>query len=104
MAGDQMYLDPVEQQERIDRRLLALRCLGFQFATNRDSGGMIVALVGVRAHHGVIDIVQLYGEHDADATRIPDDEPNILFPRATIWRTTGSANDVIDNLLGLTDG
>ena len=98
-----VYPTPVDQQGRGDRRLLALRALGFQFAMNHDSGGVIVALAGFRAHHGVIDIVQFYDEHDVDAIRIPGDEPDILFPRTTIWRTTGTANDVIDNLLDLAD-
>jgi hypothetical protein len=96
-------LNPVEQRGRVDHGLLALRSLGFQFATNRDSGGVIVAVTGFRPHHGVMDIVQLYGEQDADAIRVPGDEPDVLFPRTTIWRTTGAAKDVIDNLLGLAD-
>jgi hypothetical protein len=96
-------LNPVEQRGHVDRGLLALRSLGFQFATNRDSGGVIVTVTGFRPHHGVIDIVQLYGEHDADAIRVPGDEPDVLFPRTTIWRTTGAAKDVIDNLLALPD-
>jgi len=94
---------PVEQQEHVTRRLLALRCVGFQFAAVRDAGGVVVALTGVRAHHGVIDIVQLYGEHDADAIRIPGDEPDILRARTTIWRSTGTASDVIDKILVLAD-
>lgn len=85
----------------ITQRLQALRALNFRFATNRDTTGMIVALIGVHVHHGVIDIIAIYGEHDADATRIPDDEVNILLPHTTLWRTTGSANQVIDNILGL---
>jgi hypothetical protein len=98
-----VYVYSVEQQVHVAGRLIALRALGFQFSTTRDSGGVIVALTGVRAHHGVIDIVQLYGEHDADAIRIPGDEPEILFPRTTIWHTTGTAYDVIDDLLVLAD-
>lgn len=98
-----VYLYPVEQQERITRRLLALRCLGFQFATTCGSDGVVVAVTGVRVHHGVIDIVQLYGEHDADAVRIPGDEPDILRARTKIWRSTGTANEVIDKILVLAD-
>lgn len=98
-----VYLYPVEQQESLTRRLLALRCLGFQFAPVRDADGVIVALTGVRAHHGVIDIVQLYGEHDADAIRVPGDEPDIMRARTTIWRSTGMANDVVDRILVLAD-
>jgi hypothetical protein len=89
------------QQAEITQRLQALRALDFRFATNRDTTGMIVALVGVHVHHGVIDIITIYGEHDADATRIPDNEVDILLPRTTLWRTTGSANHVIDAVLGL---
>ena len=87
----------------INERLTAMRALGFRFGTSRDAAGMVVALIAARTHHGVIDIVQLYGEHDADATRISCHEPNILFPKAVFWRTTGSANQVIDELLGLAD-
>jgi hypothetical protein len=94
---------PVEQHRDIGERVLALRALDFRFVTNLDTSGLLVALVGVRAHRGVIDIVQLYSEHDADAVRIPGDEPDIMFPRTILWRTTGSADYVIDSLLDLAD-
>lgn len=87
----------------INDRLTVMRALGFRFGTNRDAAGLIVALVAARTHHGVIDIVQLYGEQDADATRISCHEPDILFPRAVFWRTTGSADNVIDALLSLAE-
>jgi hypothetical protein len=87
----------------MDQCLTALRALGFRFGTNRDVAGMIVALVAARTHHGVIDIVQIYGEQDADVTRISVHEPEILFPRAIFWHTSGSANHVIDALLSLPD-
>jgi hypothetical protein len=87
----------------VNERFIAMRALGFRFGTNRDAAGMVVALVAARMHDGVIDIVQIYGEQDADATRISCHEPDILFPRAVFWRTTGSANQVIDALLDLAD-
>jgi hypothetical protein len=87
----------------IDGRLITMRDMGFRFGTSCDSGGHVVALVAARAHHGVIDIVQLFGPHDADATRVSCDEPDILFPRAVFWRTTGAAAHVIDALLHLAD-
>lgn len=59
--------------------------------------------MGIRVHHEVIDLGQFYGEHDADATRVPGDEPDILFPRRVLWRVTGSADHVIDNLLAIAD-
>jgi hypothetical protein len=78
-----------------------MRTLGFRFGKSCDSAGLVVALVAARVHHGVIDIVQVFGEHDADATRISCDEPDVLFPRAVFWRTNGSAVQVIDELLAL---
>jgi hypothetical protein len=87
----------------INERLIAMGALGFRFATSRDAAGVVIALVAARTHQGVIDIVQLYGEQDADATRISCHEPDILFPRAVFWRTTGSANQVIDELLSLAE-
>jgi hypothetical protein len=94
-------MDMSGPQADITQRLQALLALNFRFATNHGTDGTVVALIGVRAHHGVIDIVALYGEHDADATRIPGDEVDILFPRAVLWRTTGSASRVIDTVLAL---
>ena len=84
-------------------RLRHLRARDFHFAQTRDTAGTIVALIGVRAHHSVIDIVHLYGEHDATGVRIPATEPDILSPRTTLWRTTGTATEVIDQLLTLPD-
>ena len=55
----------------------------------RDAAGEVAAVVGVRVHHGVVDVVQIYGEHDADATRIPGDEPDIFFPYKVFWRSSG---------------
>lgn len=81
--------------------LQALIARDFHFAHPRDSQGGLIAVVGIRAHHGVIDIVQLYGENDADAARVPGDEPDVLFPRTVLWRTTGAADEVISAMLDL---
>ncbi|HEX5121046.1 MAG TPA: hypothetical protein VFW65_38160 [Pseudonocardiaceae bacterium] len=80
-------------------QLHALIVQGFRFAYPRRANGEIAAVVGVRAHHNVVDIVQLFGEHDADAARIPGDEPDILSPRHVIWRATGPANNVLQQVL-----
>jgi hypothetical protein len=87
----------------ITDRLQDLIARDFQFAHPHDSNGSLVAIVGIRVHHGVIDIVQLYGEDDADATRIPGDEPDVLFPRTVLWRSTGAAQDVLNAVLALED-
>jgi hypothetical protein len=88
----------------LDEQLRALMARGFSFAHPCLPGSDdIVAVVGVRAHHDVIDIVQLLGEHNADAARIPSDEPNVLFPRRVMWRATGPAHEVLKRILDLDD-
>ncbi|MEU6128919.1 hypothetical protein ABZ805_07070 [Saccharopolyspora sp. NPDC047091] len=83
--------------------LQALIARDFHFAHPRDANGTLIAVVGIRVHHGVIDIVQLYGEDEADAARIPGDEPDVLFPKTVLWRTTGSADEVVEAALALAD-
>jgi hypothetical protein len=80
-----------------------LTARGFQFAETRDARGNVVAVSGVRSHSGAIDIVQLFGEHDADAVRIPGSEPDIFFPRNILWRITGRPETVLTGILGLAD-
>jgi hypothetical protein len=55
-----------------------------------------------RAGRAVIPVDRLpsYG-HETDATRIPGDEVDILFPRTVLWRSTGSAEQAIDDVLAL---
>lgn len=90
-------------RDDIGARLQSMRSLHFEFATDQASDGSIEALVGVRVHHGVIDIFELYGEDEATATRLPDSEPNIMLARTVLWHTRGTAYEVIDALLSLPD-
>lgn len=83
--------------------LQALIAHDFSFAHPRDSSGSLIAVVGIRAHRGVIDIIQLYDERDAIAARLPGDEPDVLFPRRVIWRTNGTAHEVIGEMLAMGD-
>lgn len=85
----------------ITNGLRALVARDFQFTHPRDGSGSLVAVIGIRVHGGVFDILQLFGENDADAARIPGDEPDVLFPNKVLWRTNGKAADVIDELLAL---
>lgn len=87
----------------LTEQLRALMALGFRFAHPRHPNGAIAAVVGVRAHDNVVDLVQLLGEHDADAARIPGDEPDILSPRHVLWRATGPAHTVLQQVLDLDD-
>lgn len=81
--------------------LQSLVARDFQFTHPRDSAGDLVAVIGIRPHRGVIDILQLFSEDDADAVRVPGDEPDVLFPKRVLWRATGSAQHVIEALLAL---
>lgn len=83
--------------------LQSLVARDFQFTHPRDSAGDLVAVIGIRPHRGVIDILQLFSEDDADAVRVPGDEPDVLFPKNVLWRTTGPAQHVIAALLDLAD-
>lgn len=98
----------------ISSGLTAMRANHFEFAADHDEEGAVVALMGVRVHHGVIDIFELHGEDDATATRFPDrnlhlngrdllSERNIMLARTTLWHTHGSASSVIDDLLNLSN-
>jgi hypothetical protein len=91
------------EMKDITDRLEALINRGFQFTHPHDSSGALVAIVGIRVHNGVIDIVQLYSEDDADAARVPGDEPDVLFPRTVLWRDSGSALNALDGMLALED-
>lgn len=95
--------DRVEPTDDVAGLLRALMALGFRFAHPRRPDGAIAAVVGVRAHDNVVDLVQLLGERDADAARIPGDEPNILSPRRVLWRATGPAHTVLQQVLDLGD-
>jgi hypothetical protein len=84
-------------------RLNALILRGFQFLYPRNHTGELTAVVGIRAHDNVIDIVRLHDENDAIATRMPADEVNILLPTRYSWQRTGPACRVIEELLELPD-
>jgi hypothetical protein len=85
-----------------DTLLRALVVRGFRFMDPRDDNGDVVAVVGVRAHHDVVDVVQLHGEDDVIATRMPTDQ-DVLAPRQVYWREVGPAHDVLSAMLALPD-
>jgi len=76
---------------------------GYQFVHPRNADGDIVAVVGIRAHNGVIDMVRLHAEDDVIATRMPGNEKDIMAPLNTLWQVHGAVRQVIDELLGLPD-
>jgi hypothetical protein len=88
---------------RAEVRLLELIARGFQFLHPTDARGELTAVVGVRAHNNVIDVVRLHTEDDAVATRMPADEHNVLAPTRFSWRRRGPACSVLEELLELPD-
>lgn len=84
-------------------QLRALVSRGFRFLHPRDSGGDVLAVVGVRAHHNVVDVMCLHGERDAKAMRMPSNEKDVLAPTVVLWQATGSADTVLADLLALPD-
>lgn len=92
-----------EGDAAVDQRLRRLMARGFQFIHPTDPAGAIQAVVGVRVHHGVVDVVQLGAEHEVTAVRIPADEVDILKPQVVLWQSSGRVVEVLDALLGLPD-
>jgi hypothetical protein len=83
-------------------QILKLRARGFYFIDPRDEGGEVVAVVGVRAHDNVIDVVRLHSEDEAIASRMPSSE-NILSPTKVFWSQMGPVNEVLGEMLALPD-
>lgn len=86
----------------IEDQLRTLVGRGFQFLDPRDDDGEVVAVVGVRAHDNVIDVVRLHAEDDVVASRLPADA-DILAPETVYWERVGAASDVLGQLLALPD-
>lgn len=87
----------------VETRLRDLIDRGYRFLHPCGDDGQVVAVVGVRAHGSVIDVIRLNAEDDAVASRVPGDEPDILTPRKMLWRHRGNADEVLDELLALPD-
>ncbi|OZM71479.1 hypothetical protein CFN78_20270 [Amycolatopsis antarctica] len=86
-----------------EARLRGLMDRGYSFVHPRDASGEVVAVVGVRAHGSVVDVVRLEAEDDVVAMRIPGGEPDILAPETVLWKESGSMVAVVDKVLALPD-
>jgi hypothetical protein len=92
-----------EDAGTVESRLRALIAGGFRFVHPRDAQGELIAVVGVRVHHNVVDVLWLHGEDDARAARMPADEADVLSPGTVLWLARGSAVDVLAELTALDD-
>jgi hypothetical protein len=88
---------------RAVHQLRELVTRGFRFVHPRDHKGQVVAVVGVRAHKGIVDVILLESESDAKAMRLPGDEQNVLAPTRVLWETVGPAPEVLAELLAFSD-
>jgi len=81
---------------------------GYRFVHPRDAAGNVVSVVGIRAHHNVVDIVRINGIDDVTAIRTAADDPDMFDPDISesdnaLWQQTGWVNEVVGNLLALAD-
>ena len=86
-----------------ESQLRALVERGFRFLHHTSADGNVLAVVGVRAHDSVVDVIWLHGESDARAVRMAGDEPDVLAPASTMWESAGPAGPVLTELLSLPD-
>ncbi|MTD57250.1 hypothetical protein [Amycolatopsis pithecellobii] len=96
-------MSATEDTDSVEARLTDLIDRGYRFIHPRDQDGTVVAVVGVRPHGTVVDILRLEGEDEATALRVPADEQDPLTPSQTLWRCHGAAGQVLDELLALPD-
>lgn len=96
-------MPPAETTSAIQERLRRLIARGFQFIHPTGPEGTLEAVVGVRVHNNVMDVVQLHAENDVSAARMAPDEANLLAPKAVFWRSAGNVATVLDELLALPD-
>jgi hypothetical protein len=94
--------NPGHSLDGLEVALRALRGRGFRFIDPRDEHGDVVALVGVRAHNNVLDVVRMHSESHVIASRVPGDS-DVLAPATVFWQRTGPARDVLEALLDLPD-
>ncbi|RRO17580.1 hypothetical protein EIL87_09840 [Saccharopolyspora rhizosphaerae] len=81
-------------------RKLVLR--GFQLMPPvRDGAGELEALIYVRPHGDVIDIVEVLAEDTVRAARVPRRGEIRTDTHAAYWRITGGVIDVVDQVLAL---
>lgn len=89
--------------DKIQERLRRLVARGFQFIHPTGPEGTLEAVVGVRVHDNVIDVLQLHAENDVRAARMSPNEANVLAPKAAFWQSVGHVATVLDELRALPD-
>lgn len=91
----------VDSSFDVDQGLQQLIARGYQFVHQTDGSGEVQAVVGVRVHDNVVDVVRLNAEDDVEAARLPGSEQNVFAPKSTLWRSRGEASQVLGEVLAL---
>lgn len=92
--------DAGEPDPSMRLRQLVLR--GFQLMPPvRDGTGELEALIYVRPHGDVIDIVEVLAEDHVRAARVPRRGEIRTDDSAAYWRITGDVIEVVDQVLAL---
>ncbi|MFO7191107.1 MULTISPECIES: hypothetical protein [Thermocrispum] len=91
------------EEPEYSTQLRQLVARGFRFVHPTDASGQLAAVVGVRVHDGVIDVVRLEAEDDVSAMRIPADEDDVMAPRRVLWQSSGAVTRVLADVLELPD-
>jgi hypothetical protein len=94
---------PIAPVFDIETGLQELVARGYQFVHPADESGEVLAVVGVRVHDDVVDVVRLNAEDDVMATRMPGTEENIFEPERWLWRRRGEGAQVLTEILSLPD-
>ncbi|MEV4599606.1 hypothetical protein AB0K15_19635 [Amycolatopsis sp. NPDC049253] len=89
--------------ETVETGLQELIGRGYRFVHQTDANGEFEAVVGVRVHDNVVDVVRLNAEDDAIATRVPGTEDNVFEPEKWLWRRRGEVAEVLTEVLALPD-
>ncbi|KAA5824674.1 hypothetical protein ABT337_31760 [Saccharopolyspora hirsuta] len=89
-----------EDQSSIRLRKLVAR--GFRLMPPvRDADGELMALIYVRPHGDIVDVVELRGEDDVRAARVSQEQGLTANPATAEWHTAGAACEVLDQVLAL---
>ncbi|MER7012842.1 hypothetical protein ABT324_15605 [Saccharopolyspora sp. NPDC000359] len=83
-------------------RLRQLVARGFRLMPPiRDADGELMALVYVRPHGDIVDVVELRGEDDVRAARVSQEQGLSTSPTIAEWHAVGAACEVLDQVLAL---
>ncbi|GAA4614759.1 hypothetical protein [Saccharopolyspora hordei] len=92
------------EEDPSSARLRQLVARGFRLMPPvRDADGELLALIYVRPHGDIVDVVELRGEDDVRAARVLQEQSPTTAEAKTEWHAVGRACEVLDQVLALPD-